>query len=388
MQGEMTSPQSVAIVTHELFYGASQALRDYLVKKEMEALLFISHPIHRQNQYSYWQVYRRGKLIKADKKRRFWKLGILNYFLDEVYSFWWYALAVKMKADIYIGVDPLNCFVGLLLRKLGLVKRTVFYTIDFTPVRFGNGWLDKMYHVIERWCVTYADELWDVSPRIIEGRYKFLKIKRHAYAVKQKLVPIGIWEKDISYQRLNDASRFRIVFAGHLLEKQGVQKLIAALSLMSKKIPEASLLVVGGGEYENELKVLASRLGLTGRVEFTGWIKDQDKIRRLLADCALAVAPYDPAKEDSTNFTYYADPTKIKTYLSCGLPVVVTAVPFNAEDLARRGCAEIVDYDEKAIANALIGILSDKEKLEKMRKGAIKTAREFTWEKIFEHVII
>ncbi len=383
----MTSPQSVTIVTHELFYGASQALRDYLVKKETETLLFISHPIHRQNQYSYWQVYRRGKLIKADKKRRFWQLGFLNYFLDEVYSFWWYTRQ-GMKTDIYIGIDPLNCFVGLLLRKLGLVKRTVFYTIDFTPVRFDNGWLNAAYHTLERWCIQSANELWDVSPRISEGRFKFLKIKKHAYSLKQKLVPIGIWEKDINYQRLNDMSRLRIVFAGHLLGKQGVQKLIGALSLVSKKIPEASLLVVGGGEYENELKVLAGRLGLTGRVEFTGWVKDQDKIRRLLANCALAVAPYDPAKEDSTNFTYYADPTKIKTYLSCGLPVVMTAVSFNAGDLARRGCAEIVDYDEKAIANALIGILNDKEKLEKMRKNAIKTAREFTWEKIFEHIII
>lgn len=377
----------MAIVTHELFYGASQALRDYLVKKETETVLFISHPIHRQNKYSYWQVYRRGKLIKADKKRRFWQLGFLNYFLDEVYSFWWYTRQ-RMKADVYIGVDPLNCFVGLVLRKLGLVKRTVFYTIDFTPVRFGNGWLDKMYHVIERWCVASADELWDVSPRIIEGRSKFLKIKRQAYSVKQKLVPIGIWEKDISYQRLNDASRFRIVFAGHLLEKQGVQKAIEALPLIMKKIPEVKLLIIGGGEYESELKLLAQGLKLGGSIEFTGWIKDQDKIRRLLTGCALAVAPYDPAKEDSTNFTYYADPTKIKTYLSCGLPVVMTAVPFNVGDLARRGCAEIVDYDEKAIANALIGVLSDKEKLEKMRKSSIKTAREFTWERIFERVFI
>lgn len=383
----MTYPGRIAIVTHELYYGASQALRDYLVKKRVDTVLFISHPFHRQHRYSYWQVYRRGKLTNADKKYRFWHVGLLNYFLDEVYSFWWYARQ-RMKVDIYIGVDPLNCLVGLVLRKLGLVKRTVFYTIDFTPVRFGNGWLDTMYHTIERWCVIYADELWDVSPRIMKGRSKFLKMEKEDYLVKQKLVPIGVWRKDIHYRKLTDQGRFTIVFAGHLLEKQGVQKLIEALPLAIKKIPEVRLLVVGGGEYENELKALSKRLSVSGKVEFTGWIKNQNKIRKLLAGCAVAMAPYDPAKEDSTNFTYYADPTKIKIYLSCGLPVVMTAVPYNAGELARYGCAVIVDYDEKSIAKALIDLLTDKEKLEKMRKSTIKIAKEFTWEKIFEHVII
>lgn len=384
----MISPGCIAIVTHELYYGASQALRDYLVKKRTETVLFISHPFHRQHRYSYWQVYHRGKMTKVDKKYRSWQVGFFNYFLDEVYSFLWYVRATRTKADLYIGVDPLNCLVGLCLRRLGLVKRTVFYTIDFTPVRFGNGWLNAVYHTIERWCVIYADELWDVSPRIIEGRNKFYNIKKTQYLSKRKIVPIGVWRKDIHFKTLTEVNRYKIVFAGHLLKKQGVQKLIEALPLVIKKISGVSFLVVGGGEYENALKALTKRLNLSGRVEFTGWMKDQNKIRRLLTGCALAVATYDPAKEDSTNFTYYADPTKIKTYLSCGLSVVMTAVPFNVDDLQKRGCAVVVDYDEKSIAKALIDVLTDKRKLEKMRKKALEIAKGFTWEKIFEHVFI
>ena len=113
---------------------------------------------------------------------------------------------------------------------------------------------------------------------------------------------------------------------------------------------------------------------------------DQEEIRKLLLGCAFAVATYDPQGAQEDNFTYYADPTKIKTYLSCGLPVIMTNVPFNAGDLARRGCAVIVDYDEKSIAKVLIDVLTDKEKLETMRKSAIKTAGEFTWEEILRRL--
>ena len=146
------------------------------------------------------------------------------------------------------------------------------------------------------------------------------------------------------------------------------------------------MLIIGGGEEEGHRR-LASKLHLENNVEFTGWMWDQGEIRKLLLGCAFAVATYDPQGAQEDNFTYYADPTKIKTYLSCGLPVIMTNVPFNAGDLARRGCAVIVDYDEKSIAKVLIDVLTDKEKLETMRKSAIKTAGEFTWEEIFKKTL-
>lgn len=79
----------------------------------------------------------------------------------------------KEKYDLFIGVDSLNCLGGLFLKKLGKVRKVIFYSIDFVPIRFDNKFLNRTYHAIENYCVTHSDEVWNVSPRIAEGREKF-----------------------------------------------------------------------------------------------------------------------------------------------------------------------------------------------------------------------
>ena len=147
-----------------------------------------------------------------------------------------------------------------------------------------------------------------------------------------------------------------------------------------------TLLIIGGGEEERPLRRLASKLRLEKHVEFTGWMWDQEEIRKRLSRCAFAVATYDPrgAKED--NFTYYADPTKIKTYLSCGLPVIMTNVPYNAQTLKNIGCAQVVSYSASAIAKAMTMWIEDAKKLEGARKIALEVSWKYTWEKIFGSV--
>ena len=382
MQGSIISSSRIIIATHELYYGAPQALRDYLVGKHGKELVYISHPIRPENTKSQKDLYKNGKLLHSFSFARpsgsAWWFGV-DFFLTIVWG-----IGLRGRYDVYIGVDPLNCLSGLVLRSLGLVKCVIFYSIDFTPKRFPQKLVNDLYHAIESFCVRFADIRWDISPRIAEGREKFLGLKQKDYPVT--VVPVGMWEKDIAGPNSNfDA--YRIVFVGHLLRKQGVDKVLEALFIVRKKIKDVTLLIIGGGEEEGSLRRLASKLHLGKNVEFPGWMWDQGEIRKLLLGCAFAVATYDPQGAQEDNFTYYADPTKIKTYLSCGLPVIMTNVPFNAGDLARRGCAVIVDYDEKSIAKVLIDVLTDKEKLETMRKSAIKTAGEFTWEEIFKKTL-
>ncbi len=369
------------IVTHELYYGAPQALRDYLIGKRVKELVYISHPIRPENPQSKKELYKNGKRYESLSLTRpsgtAWWFGV-----DFIATILW-VIGLRGRYDVYIGVDPLNCLAGLVLRALGLVRCVIFYSIDFTPKRFPQKIVDGLYHTIESLCVRFADMRWDVSPRIAEGREKFLGLKREDFPVT--VVPVGVWRKDIAPHNTKfDAHR--IVFVGHLLKKQGVDNVLKALSMVVKRVDDVTVLIIGGGEEERALRQLAGKLHIDTHVEFTGWIWDQDEIRRALLGCAFAVATYDPqgAKED--NFTYYADPTKIKTYLSCGLPVVITDVPHNAGDLVARGCALVVDYDETSTAKALVDLLTDTEKLRRMRRKALEVAREFTWEKIFGYV--
>jgi glycosyltransferase involved in cell wall biosynthesis len=61
----------------------------------------------------------------------------------------------------------------------------------------------------------------------------------------------------------------RLATIGRLEEYKGHQRVIAALPALLLRRPAASLVVVGTGPYEQELRDIAARSGLAERVEFT-----------------------------------------------------------------------------------------------------------------------
>ena len=119
-------------------------------------------------------------------------------------------------------------------------------------------------------------------------------------------------------------------------------------------------------------------------VTFAGWVKERSRLDELMADSALAAALYD--KERDT-FTYYADPTKLKDYLSAGLPILLTDVPHNAREIEEMKCGMIVSLDSKSISEAIIGLMSKEEVLNELRGNSVEYIKRFDWLRIFDHIL-
>jgi glycosyltransferase involved in cell wall biosynthesis len=58
------------------------------------------------------------------------------------------------------------------------------------------------------------------------------------------------------------------------------------------------------------------------------YINKHSEIEEILLERGVGITPYVP---DPKGITRDADPMKLKVYLACGLPVVVTDVPWMAE---------------------------------------------------------
>ena len=384
MQRRLNTPQQVIIVTHTLFYGASEALRDYLISQKIQSLIYIGHPLLAENSTYTVKRFTFGEALYEKVIKRT-IAGSIGSYIRDMWTTFVTCFVLPKHPYVYIGVNPLNACVGILLRACGRVDRVIFYSIDFIPKRSSVAIVNYIYHALESFAVTRSDVCWNVSPRIEEGRKKFLGLK--TTKDKQIVVPIGVWEKDI-VKKIKLKNDYRLIFVGHLLEKQGVQKVIRAMPAILKKLPRVSLTIIGGGEYEQALKDLVEELSLIDHIKFLGWESDQNKIQTYIAKSDLALATYMPSGRDTTNFSYYADPTKIKTYLSCGVPVLMTDVSYNAKSLMKSGVAVVVPYNHRDIARAIVTILSDTNALLRAKKAAREQARTFTWQKIFEKTFI
>jgi glycosyltransferase involved in cell wall biosynthesis len=379
----MDTKQKIAIVTHELIYGVPQALRDYLIKRKTSSLLFIGLPFIDSRKASVIS-YRKG--TKTDEKVvfRHKSLGILDYFIDFFQVIWW-IYSRKENYDLFIGVNNLNSLAGLFLKKMGKVKKVIFYTMDFVPLRFNNRILNYIYHQIEIVCVKKCDEVWNVSPRMAKGREDYLGLSEKKYF--QRHVPVGIWNDKVKKRSFEQIKKNQILFIGHLsTEKQGVQMVLEALPAIIKEIKDIKFLVVGGGWHEEILRNKAKELKLGDHVSFTGWIKDRSKLDEMMSESAIAVATYKPEKKILRNFTYFADPYKLKDYLGAGLPVVLTDISYNAKELEKRECGIIVKYDSREIAQAIMKLLKDEVTLKQYRINALKYAKELDWTNIYDKI--
>ncbi|MEV7276585.1 glycosyltransferase family 4 protein [Streptomyces sp. NPDC093111] len=71
-------------------------------------------------------------------------------------------------------------------------------------------------------------------------------------------------------ERLGLSDRPVVVCVSRLVPRKGQDTLILAMPEILRRVPDAVLLIVGGGPYEQELRKLAARTGVAGSVRFTG----------------------------------------------------------------------------------------------------------------------
>lgn len=379
----MVKAQRIVIATHYLMYGAAHALRDYLNLKKANELVLIGLPFHEQRNLLI-EEYHKGEEVCTTSSTRKKSPEIINYLKDFL-AVILIILKKKEKYDVFIGVNNLNCFAGLVLKKLNIVNKVIYYSIDFVPIRFSNKLINNVYHSIEIFAVKNSDEVWNVSPRIAEGREEFLNLKKTS---KQKVVPIGIWKDRRINLESGEINKHQAVFIGHILEKQGVQEVIDAIPYILKDIPKFRFIIIGEGEYLKTLKEKVKEKNLQDSVIFQGKISNRDEINKYLSESAVAYATYKPEKERLYNFTYYADPTKIKDYLSAGLPIIMTDVPYNADYLMKKQCAVVVEYNAKEIAKATKSLLLNDDQLTQFRRNAHALSQHFNWVKIFNKISI
>lgn len=375
--------KNIIIVSHKFLTQPDDDLAHYLNKQKYDNLLHIRHSFwDAPDRVSWFTWYKKGVVYKESKTRdrRNW-LEPFIYIKEFFFTMKW-VFESNITWDTFIGMDGLCVLFGNMLRALGKVKKTIFWAIDFVPnKRFGSWIKNKIYHSINIHGYRNSDEMWDLSPRMADAREKFLGIKKTEYR-KRIVVPYGVWIKRIKRYSYDKCEKNTLVFMGNLLEKQGVQLILKILPELIKNNPKIKFKIIGAGQYKDKLTELAIQLNVIGNCNFMGKIEDHKKLENEIAKSVIALAPY--IKKLDT-WTYYADPGKIKTYLACGVPVLLTDLPWNARDIEKNKCGKIISENQRNIINNILSLMDEKTNQE-YRDNAVNFARDFDYQSMFENL--
>lgn len=368
------SQSTFTIVTNGFADGPAQPLRDYLLAQKAKKLVMINHPLLSEgNNKHLVTTYEKGK-VTGQKKYSLPNRPPYTFILDP------FAPLRVPASTAWFAFNNLAALKGLRQKQRGKVERVYYWAVDFVPNRFGNNIMTKAYNKVDKKVCREADARIELAATALEKRPEYLGLNV-AEIAPGIVVPMGTWLDRTPKAKSTAWKSKKVVYLGHLVERQGVATLIRALQIVIKKDPSVTAEIIGGGPEKEHLELLSKKLGIATQVTFHGFVKDHKDVESILASGTVAVAPY---VKDETTFTQFADPGKLKAYLGASLPIVLTDVPPNARELEGAGAALIVKDNPQDLAAGLLSLLSDQDRWLRAQSAAIKVAKEFDWNNILK----
>jgi glycosyltransferase involved in cell wall biosynthesis len=307
---------------------------------------------------------------------------IFLYFIKDFILTVYYVIKLKRKFNIFIGYDPFCALIGTILRTLGFIKIVVLYTVDWSPLRFSNRFLNRIYHLLDRIAVKHSDFIWSLSEAIYS-----LRKKQGVKAYRNLLVPIGVPFELISNNPTKEENNHRIVYVGGLNKPKGAILIVEALPKIVKIIKDIELVIIGEGHEEKTMKEIIRKNNLEKHVKFFKRISFEELLTKI-SMCSVGLAPYDTSHVNSVKYVVeqpdirYANPGKVKEYLACGVPVILTRISNVADEIEKNNAGVIINYDVDELANAVIKLLHNPKLRQEMANNAREMGKKYNYSEI------
>ena len=169
-----------------------------------------------------------------------------------------------------------------------------------------------------------------------------------------------------------DQNEAVIGFVGWLLPIKGPDYLLKAMDYVWQGHPEASLVFVGKGDLDVDLRTEALKKNGNGKVKFLGWREDIDEIMPLFDMLVL------PSLNEGMGRV-------LVEAMAAGKPVVASRVG-GIPDLVRHAETGylVPPADEEALADGIKKLLDDPERAKQMGKRGKEYCRQFSLESMIE----
>ena len=373
--------KSVLYVNYSPYENSGKIL-DFLLENFTFVYLFIIafHPLGKNQETNKIIFYKNKKIIKEISLSYMNINPKLVFFLIPIRSainilqLFWHVLIINRvygKIDTFFSVNAFTTWGGIILKKLGMVNKTVFWVWDYYPINHKS-----LVVRIMRWLYWQFDKFATRADKVIYLNKTMVRARKKAglpLGSKYLIIPIGT---NLNYgsNRLT-SKKVKLGFIGVVKKSQGLDLLFDSADLLQKNFPGITLEVIGSGPDEEYFKERSRRAHIITR--FHG-LTSEKEMYKILSHCTIGIAPYVP---DESNVSYYTDPAKVKIYLGSGLPIIITNVLEFSKELSKWRAGIVIDYykPEQLVA-AIRKVLSD---YNNFSKNARKLGQKYYYKVIY-----
>ena len=299
-----------------------------------------------------------------------------------------YTLLLRKRMEIYVihGWNPLAGLAAILSGKL--IKCPVF--IDFTDFYSDIARTDSPFTVpgfefIERYILQSATKVVVVSSIMKSALIHYYGISPS----KISIIPDGtdkeIFNPNVSGARVRNLYKLNespiLIYHGDIKPPDGVDILLIAFANIVKRIPDAILLILGGGgDHFRDLKKLVKELNIENSVIFTGWVPHKS-VPEYIATADAGVMPLRATLNHNCYISF-----KLFEYWGIGKPVVASKVKAISKIIKNGSNGLLVQPENvEELSKALLTILTHKEIGRAMGKEGRRLVEEkYNWDRLMD----
>ncbi len=279
---------------------------------------------------------------------------------------------------------PMNGSAGLVAHYLK--KKVLFVDCDdfeMANIHFGGSWQKAGVQYFERMMPRRADYV-SVHTHFLRDQVIGLGVKpeRVIYlphgADNQRFSMVADGEVERLRQALGLEGKKVIAFIGSLsLPSHPVDVLLDAFQQVMTVLPEARLLIVGGGEEYDRLRARANWLGLKEGVIFQGRVPGAEVPKYY----GLADVSAEPVIDNAVGRSSL--PLKMFKSWAAGVPFVTHDVGDRKLLLGEPPAGRLAQAgDANSLANAILEILGNPDLAEKLRQLGFDRAKQYSWDNL------
>jgi len=234
-----------------------------------------------------------------------------------------------------------------------------------------------------------ATALYSVE-KFIPYVYQKIPIVTLSSSVKKELIGMGLMERNIfvippgieqeTYKPGKKSACPLVLYVGRLKKYKGIEYLIMAMKEVIKEIADVKVLVVGKGNYADELMKLTEKMELENVVEFCGYVSEERKVAIMQRAHVLVI----PSIKEGWGIP-------VIEAAACGTPTIGTETSGLRDTIIDGKTGFLVPYGKpKIIAEKIVKVLKDDDLRDRLSKNAVEWAKKFDWKKglcMFERIV-
>lgn len=257
----------------------------------------------------------------------------LRYILEIIINF---IFILVLRPKVILALDPLSGLSPVIMKKLGLVKKVIFITPDFSEKRFENKLINRIYFDIDKFVTKNCDYNLCNSIYVIKHKQNlYLDIDKNKYFHMPNIPNPWIID-EIKSKKLKKIKN-SIIYVGAISSQIDFVNLFK--SLYESNNQNYELVFVGDGDKKNDLEDYVLKNNLKDKIKFLGQLPFREVLEEI-AKSEIGIALYN----GTLSYDKFRDSCKIREYqaLSC-IPITTDVVKANVEEIKNLNNGIIID---------------------------------------------